>query len=482
MWEKMNKEEENNKFQRLSDNDKSSSLDDIEKNYVNAKLYHPLVRRLWIYGAGLLFIFIMVLCTSQISKINSLTYKSLWRTSAHIHVYTYTHLARLVPPQDDAQSDKVVSCYYNLPSESESNQLMPHNIHPDLCTHINVAFARIVNKQIALDDNQYKSLREVVKLKQNNQNLKILLSIGGSGNDKGFSEMVVDHASRKIFIKSIKSILRNYTLDGIDLDWEFPALHKVEAGGRERQHFSQLLREIRMEYIREKRDYILTIAAAAPDTIVSISYDIDQINQYVDYVNIMTYDYHFYTKYTPFTGFNSPLYPRSTEHMYLATLNINYTVNMYIDKGLDRNKIVVGIPTYGHTFTLVNANNNRVGSPASGFGMLGGAGFANYPDVCKFIQNNTEVNLKQDDEAKVPYLFMGKEWVSYDTPQSVMEKAKFIKDNNLRGAMIYSLNADDYAGTCNPALGRITKFPLSQSVKNTLFTNSSESTELTELE
>nr|UTR35852.1 chitinase [Agrotis ipsilon] len=365
---------------------------------------------------------------------------------------------------------KVISCYYNFPSEHATNQLMPLDIHPNLCTHINMAFARVENNEIKLEDYQFRTLLEIVKLKHDNPNLKILVSVGGSKNDKGFPNMVLNHKSRKIFIKSIKNLLRNYTLDGIDLDWEFPALHGVAESGRERQHFSQLLREIRMEYIREKRNYLLTIAAAAPQTIVDTSYDVDQLNEYLDFVNIMTYDFHYYTKYTPFTGFNSPLYKRSTEQLYLATLNINHTVHMYLDKGLDRNKIVVGIPTYGHTFTLVNVNNHRVSSPASGFGSLGSLGFVNYPDVCMFVSNSSNVHITEDNEAKVPYLYSNKEWVSYENTQSVMEKAKFIVDNQLGGAMIYSLNADDYSGACRGAMARADSggFPLSVTVSNTL--------------
>ncbi|CAG9785354.1 unnamed protein product [Diatraea saccharalis] len=369
------------------------------------------------------------------------------------------------------ETEKVVSCYYDTPSLNESNQLLPTDIHPHLCTHINVAFARIVNKKISLEDSQYKVLLDIIKLKTVNPTLKILLSVGGAGNGSGFSEMVINHASRKLFIKSVKSILHNYNLDGIDIDWEFPVFDNGKSNNtdsRERQHFSQLLREIRSEYIREKRDYLLTVAVAAPKTIVDVSYDIDQLNLYTDYVNVMTYDFHSYTKYTPFTGFNSPLYPKHDEILYMATLNINYTVQMYLTKGLHKDKIVVGVPTYGHSFTLVNPDNARVGSPASGYGSLGGTGFVNYPDICLFVANHSDVVIKEDEEAKVPYLYKGKEWVSYESPASVAAKADFIRDHDLRGAMIYSLNADDFIGICSEQSSGDIKFPLLRSIKNSL--------------
>ncbi|XP_041988416.1 chitotriosidase-1 [Aricia agestis] len=372
------------------------------------------------------------------------------------------------------QSEKVVSCYYNTPNNQNLTQLLPLDINPLLCTHINIAFAQVRNKVIFMEEYQYGTVLELVKLKKQNPNLKLLLSVGGSGNRDGFSDMVIDHASRKSFIKSIKYVLRNYSLDGVDLDWEFPGVRgNTEVGTnmlnynkRERQHFSQLLREIRMEYYREKRHYLLTVAVAAQQIIVDAAYDVDQINMYVDYVNLMTYDYHYYTSFTPFTGLNSPLYPRPSEQLYMGTLNINYTVAMYLNKGLDASKIVLGIPTYGHTFTLVNENNRNIGSPASGYGALGNLGFVNYPEVCEFIQiHNMSINV--DSNAKVPYVYKNSEWVSYDSPESVVEKAKFIKDNKLRGAMIYSLNADDYEGRCKHLQGNI-RFPLTMFIKNTL--------------
>lgn len=107
------------------------------------------------------------------------------------------------------------------------------------------------------------------------------------------------------FIGSLKEILQKHGLDGVDLDWEFPGFNaerKSVKKNRERQHFSQLLREIRLEFIRERRGFVLSVAVAAPKTIVDISYDVSELNKYVDFINVMTYDFHFYSKLTPFTG------------------------------------------------------------------------------------------------------------------------------------------------------------------------------------
>lgn len=188
-------------------------------------------------------------------------------------------------------------CYYASPiTFNQTNDLYPDNIDANLCTHINVGMVTVTDNKIRIEKNLEEMFKRTTQLKNKNPNLKVLIWVGGAYSP-GFSEMVANHANRKQFIQSLKYALETYALDGIDIDWEFPAAHN-----RERQHFSQLLHEIRREYQREHRTYLLSVAVAAPEGIVFFAYDIGEINKYADYVNIMTYDYHFYSDATPFTG------------------------------------------------------------------------------------------------------------------------------------------------------------------------------------
>jgi len=83
----------------------------------------------------------------------------------------------------------------------------------------------------------------------------------------------------------------------VDIDFEFPDGSNVQ-----RINFMLLLHEIRREYQRDRRTYLLSLAAASPKTIVDVAYDVQMINDNVDFVNLMTYDYHFYSKGTPYVG------------------------------------------------------------------------------------------------------------------------------------------------------------------------------------
>lgn len=137
----------------------------------------------------------------------------------------------------------------------------------------------------------------------------------------------------------------------------------------------------------------------------------------------MSYDYHFYVWYFPVTDLNAPLFPRCTETGYLSTLNVNFSAQYWVAKGMPREKIVVGIPAYGHSYKLDNPLNHNLQAPASGIGKLGIKGFVPYPTVCQFFKSGaTNVFNK---ESRVPYAFKGKEWISYDNEESVFYKVTY---------------------------------------------------------
>ncbi|XP_011160586.1 chitinase-3-like protein 2 [Solenopsis invicta] len=361
---------------------------------------------------------------------------------------------------------QVLVCYYTISGDLNTSwELSPSHIDPHLCTHIIVGFASVVNNTLDIGDNA-RVYEQVVALKNLEPNLKVMISAGGNNElHDGFSEMVKNHANRKKFIQSVLNVIKTFRLDGFDVDWEFPAW--LGADVREKIHFVQLLEELRKEFDRSGQKLILTVAVAAPQAIVDQSYSIPEMAEHIDFINLMSYDYHFYVWYFPVTDLNAPLFPRCTETGYLSTLNVNFSAQYWIAKGMPREKVVVGIPTYGHTYKLDNPLNHNLQAPTSGFGQLGVKGFVSYPTVCQFLQSGAESVFNK--ESRVPYAFKGREWISYDNEESVYYKSTWIRTNGFKGAMILSLNVDDWNGNC---YGTNETFPLTRTISKVLFKES----------
>ncbi|XP_015439737.1 PREDICTED: chitinase-3-like protein 2 [Dufourea novaeangliae] len=356
---------------------------------------------------------------------------------------------------------QIIVCYYTISRDLNTlGELNPSHIDPNLCTHIIVGFASVVN--CSLDLGKGSSIyKDVVALKKLQPELRVMISIGGSNElHLGFSEMVKNHTNRKTFIKSVLNVTKSFGFDGLDLDWEFPAW--LGADDREKIQFVQLLEELKIEFQRAKVTLILSVAVAAPQVIVDQSYYVSEMAKYVDFVNLMSYDYHSYVWYYPVTGLNAPLFPRSAESGYLSTLNVNFSAHYWLAKGMPKEKLIIGIPTYGHSYELDNSLNHGLLAPANGFGKLGDMGFVSYYTVCQFFQNGA--NSVFENESKVPYAYKDKTWISYDDIRSIYYKAEWIRANNFGGAMILSLNTDDWNNTCK--LNET--FPLTRMITRTL--------------
>ncbi|XP_016939288.2 chitinase-3-like protein 1 [Drosophila suzukii] len=375
---------------------------------------------------------------------------------------------------DLGQVEQRLVCYY---ASGGTQNLSLLDVPGDLCTHINIGPAILNNATIVLPDSLIQVLQNDSRsFRAAHPQVHLLLWIGGADSGRQFALMVANHAMRKVFLRSLREILRTYpSLDGIDLDWEFPSAYD-----RERMHLSQLLYEIRTEWRREKRpNDILSLAVAAPEGIALYAYDIRELNLYADYVNLMAYDFHFYREDTPFTGLNAPLYARSQERSLMATFNINYTVEWWLKSGLEPQRLVVGLPTYGHSFTLVNPLNHRIGAPASGYGKCGHLGFTTLSETCECASKYFKPTFSYDAETCSPYLSALQEWISYENQTSIACKASYVKSLHLGGVMVFSLNSDDLRNACSylPNLEYNQKpvFPLTQAIKEILRKSEAES-------
>ncbi|RWS29883.1 Sar s 18 allergen (chitinase-like protein) [Leptotrombidium deliense] len=356
-----------------------------------------------------------------------------------------------------APSNKKIVCYYTNWSQyrPKDGKFVPEDIDPHICTHIIFAFGWMKkNKLSAFDSTDEtkegkKGLYErITELKNKNPKLKVLLAVGGwSFGTERFKTMASNKYNRRLFIFSAMEYLREKHFDGLDLDWEFPR------GNDDKKSFTDLLKELREAFEAEAKEkklprLLLTAAVSAGADTVRSGYDVPAVAAYVDFLNIMSYDFH--GKWETQTGHNAPLYAIATEGEWRRQLCMDFGVKLWEKLGAPKDKIVVGMATYGRSFTLAKISNYAMNAPTAGGGKAGEytreSGFLSFYEVCDLLKDGG--TYLWDDEQKVPYAVQNDLWVGFDDERSIRLKMKWLLENDYAGAMVWTIDMDDFTGRC----------------------------------
>jgi len=379
---------------------------------------------------------------------------------ANAKLFASSESRQLLRPKLSANggnSTRKLVCYYTNWSQYrlKDGKYLPEHIDANICTHIIFAFGWMKKNKLSSFDSTdetkagKKGLYErVTDLKKINPNLKILLAIGGwSFGTERFKSMASNKYNRRVFIFSAMDYLRERNFDGLDLDWEFPR------GNDDKKNFVELLKELREAFEAEAKEkkaarLLLTAAVSAGAETIRGGYDVPAIGAYVDFINIMSYDFH--GKWESKTGHNAPLFASPNETDWRKQLSVDYGVKLWEKLGAPKDKLVVGMGTYGRSFTLTSLANYGMNAPTTGGGTAGEftkeSGFLAFYEVCQMMKEGA--TYFWDDEQKVPYVVKNDQWVGFDDERSIIEKMNWLISNNYAGAMVWTVDMDDFLGTC----------------------------------
>ncbi|XP_032898115.1 chitinase-3-like protein 2 [Amblyraja radiata] len=196
---------------------------------------------------------------------------------------------------------------------------------------------------------------------------------------------------------------------------------------------------------------MITVAVAAARRWIDASYEVDKISEHLDFMSVMCYD--FAGGWNTFTAHHSPLFVGSKDRWDFLYYNAYETVTYYLNKGAPRDKLLVGIATYGRSFKLASTSNNQLGAATAGGApaapITKTTGFMAYYEVIKCICDLLEGGERHwIEDQKVPYAVKGDVWVGYDDKQSVISKIEWVRQQKFAGAFVWTIDFDDVKNHC----------------------------------
>ncbi|KAG0213830.1 hypothetical protein BGX28_003504 [Mortierella sp. GBA30] len=376
-----------------------------------------------------------------------------------------------VPPQSSeteapvgapGKKEKMVVAYW---TDWTSAAMPPEAIPFDKVTHVNYAFSIVTSDFKPVFETDYL-LNRVVKA-AHDKGVKVLISIGGWTGSQYFSPLVASMQGRKTFIDGAVQLVKDYNLDGIDIDWEYPGRLGSACNTFDEEHdatnFLKLLKELRdaLSSLPDGQKFEISLATRivpfdGPNGLMT---DVSEFAKVVDHINVMAYDIN--GSWGSVTGANAPLSGP-------GQLNYAGGAQAWIDAGFPAEQINMGVPFYGRSLIsqMDMSKAESIEAPFVKKVPIGDNNDGLWTDPCEKTAAYSGVwkyrNLrgqsvidaagnavapwirKFDDESRTPWLFnpQTRQFISYDDRESLRMKVEYAKQKNLGGVMLWAINQD----------------------------------------
>lgn len=275
------------------------------------------------------------------------------------------------------------------------------------------------------------TIQKLVSLKSRNPSLKVLLSLGGWGGCSSCSEVFSTEKGRRDFVQSTKELFQYFKTDGIDLDWEYPAIAGYPGhvySPADKDHFTQLVQELRTALGKKA---VISFAAGGFDRFLEQSIDWKKVMPLINNVNLMSYD--LVSGFSKVTGHHTGLY--STEKQKQSADN---AIRYFLNEKLPVNKIIIGSAFYARGWDSVSTENN--GLYQQGVFKY----FIPYKHFDRRLNSDSGFTFYMDSTALAPFAYNSttKTFFTFDDKRSVTEKMNYVKKMKLGGIMFWELTLD----------------------------------------
>ena len=316
-------------------------------------------------------------------------------------------------------------------------------------THVIWSFLHLQGDSLApLDRSQEKVIRKMVGFKRPHPELKVLLSFGGWGGCATCAEVFSRDTGRRAFARAVHALLKRTWTDGIDLDWEYPAVQGPEGHpftAEDRRNFTLLVRVLREEL---GPHYELSIAIGGTQECMERGFEWDSIAPVIDRVHVMSYD--LVHGFSTTTGHHTPLYSSGGQKA-----SADAAVRWLRGHGVPAGKIVIGAAFYARVFGLKDAKGNGLFRPAT------------FERTVPWSACDTVIVPERgwkwfnDPQAKASYAFNAatREFLTGDDLGSVRAKCAYVREQGLGGIMFWQLRDDKPKGGLLDAMHKALRTP-----------------------
>ena len=289
------------------------------------------------------------------------------------------------------------------------------------------------------------NLRQFDLLKQLNPEINLGLALGGWTLSDEFSLAVDSEAGREALTSSIVDTLERFDFfNTVDFDWEYPG-GGGEAGNAaspdDGTNFALMLELLRSKLdglqLSTGRQYEISVATAGGyDKLANLN--LPGIDPYVDFYNVMTYDFH--------GGWESVTGHQAAMVNDPGGYDVVTAIQQFQNNDIDLSKVVLGAPAYtrawgsvdaGETFGLGNSGDSRQ-APGSFE-----AGNYDQKDLITGVADGS-FTLVWDDDAKAAFAYNAdtRVWSSIETAATIAGKAAYVDALGLGGMMFWALSND----------------------------------------
>lgn len=319
-----------------------------------------------------------------------------------------------------------VIAYYT----GDANTIQQYKV--EQLTHIIYSFLKLKGDSLQVgNERQKQTLKALTELKLKHPQLKIMVAFGGWGGCQPCSGMFSTEKGRNNFAVSVKSVLDEYHLDGVDIDWEYPTIEGYPGHPyaiTDKENFTQLVKALR-KILGKKKE--ISFAAGGFTKFIEESIDWKATMKYINRVNLMSYD--LVSGFSKVTGHHTSLYSNDSQNQ-----SVDNGVRLLLERGVSPQKIVIGGAFYARVWKDVPNINNGLYQPGEFHA------FVPYKKALTSLDSSAGFTTYYDEVAHSYWKYNKdlKQFATFDNASTLRDKVKYVKKMKLKGIMFWELSLD----------------------------------------